>query len=85
MQFKEAEQIVFKGGTVAREKWKGFFLMRHPEPVAEGKLVRLIVVHPKGSPKYPKGTYRLFDGAPKDVDAHDWQEVAATPEQKEIV
>lgn len=85
MIFKEAEQLVIKGGTVARPKWKGFFLMRHPEKLAEGKPVRLIVVHPKdGSAKYPKGTYRLFDGAAQDVDAHDWEEVTVKPEDKEI-
>lgn len=84
MNFAQAEQLAVKGGTVARKKWKGFFLMRHPEPAAEGKPARLIVVHPKGSAKYPKGTYRLFDGAPHDVDASDWEEVATTPEQKEI-
>lgn len=84
MIFPLAEQIAIKGGTVAREGWKGFFLMRHPEKLEGDKPIRLIVVHPKGSVKYPKGTYRLFDGQAKDVDASDWVEVAVTPEQKEI-
>jgi hypothetical protein len=76
MKFDECDSILAEGGAVTCPALRGAIVVLHEDKK------RHQIIYPKGHPKYPKGTFRLFeeDGNEKAIVSSEWEKV--TPKEE---